>query len=271
MSYLLALAQCQSSPDYRKNLEKARYFAKEAQNAHAQLLVFPEYFMVPFELSAKEYLHAAQPMDGPFVKTMQKIAEEFQLWIVFTMNEKSNTFAQKSYNTSIIVDNKGRILAKYQKTHLFDAFGTQESNRTIPGNHLFTPVDTPFGKLGLGMCYDLRFPELARAAALHDCDLLLYPSAWVKGPMKSTQWHTLLTARAIENSCFTAGCCYCSEKYLGESQITDPFGTVIASGGCTEELVIGQIELEKIKKARDINPWRDHRRDELYTSVIQTL
>ena len=195
---------------------------------------------------------------------MQEIAYRHNLWIVFTMNEKSGELSHKSYNTTIILDNQGKIFDKYQKVHLFDAFGNSESERTIPGQSLFTPVPTPFGRIGLGMCYDLRFPELARTAAKNGCEIMIYPSAWVNGKGKSAQWHTLLAARAIENGIFTVGCCHCGHIYLGESQVTDPFGNILAQGGTGEELITAAIDLTLVKQAADTNPWKQNQRTELY-------
>lgn len=266
MTHTIALAQCTARDTASQNLALAESFLIEGQSFHPELYVFPEYFMVPYTLPCEAYLAAAQPLDGFFVVEMKKLAQQYGVWLIFGINEENpDTAITKTYNTTVILDDNGNIQGVYRKTHVFDAFTWKESDRTIPGGSLFSPVKTPIGTVGLGMCYDLRFPELARHAALSGAEILIYPSAWVSGDLKSRQWQTLITSRAIENTIFTIGCNhYKPGVYLGESLIIDPYGTAIAKGGCQEELILGHISMNRLQKSRLQIPSLNHRREDLY-------
>lgn len=132
------------------------------------------------------------------------------------------------------------------------------------GSALFDPIDTPFGRIGLSICYDLRFPEVARFAATHGCHLLINPAAWVDGLLKAEQWRTLLSARAIENEIFVAGLSRVDKGYIGQSAVFGPDGVMLASGGVREELVAARIDLSAIDGVRAAMPVLEHRRPELY-------
>ena len=140
------------------------------------------------------------------------------------------------------------------------------------GSEFMRPVETPFGRIGVAICYDLRFPEQARAAALAGADLLVYPSAWVDGPRKVDQWRTLLAARAIENELFVAGLSRCDRAfgdaerdYAGHSCIFGPLGDQIAAADhAEEELLVADIDLSEIAHARAAMPVLDHRREDVY-------
>ena len=131
-------------------------------------------------------------------------------------------------------------------------------------NELFEPIDTPFGKLGMAICYDLRFPEVSRAAALAGCDIMVYPAAWVDGPGKALQWQTLLSARAIENEMFVIGACRADDGYVGQSLAVGPDGVVHARGGEDEALLVARFDTADLDRVRTSIPVFDHRRPELY-------
>ena len=129
---------------------------------------------------------------------------------------------------------------------------------------LMQPVSTPFGMLGLAICYDLRFPEVARAAALEGAELMVFPSAWVAGPGKVEQWETLLAARAIENGMFVAGVSGSDEGRIGNSRVYAPDGELLAAGGPGEELVTCAIDLADMARVRNATPSLEHRRVDCY-------
>ena len=182
------------------------------------------------------------------------------------MNEAAPLLkAKKCFNTLVLLDNRGILRGTYQKTHLFDAFDWRESDHTAAGNALFTPVSTPFGRLGLGTCYDLRFPELARSAALRGAEIFIYPSAWVQGHMKAVQWKTLLAARAVENGMTVIGCSqYAEDIFIGQSFACDPFGRVLAKGDETSQMILVPVNPDDSVKARHLVPALDHMRKDLY-------
>lgn len=257
----MGLAQCRHRQGEAATALVER-FADEALESGVDLLVFPESLMNPLGESTQEFTAAAQPLDGPFARAVDAIAAACGMWTVYTVNEANPD--GKPFNTAIVVDNRGVRQGVYRKTHLFDAGDKRESDRMSAGDKLFEPVDTPFGKLGLGICYDLRFPEVARHAALAGCDVMLYPAAWVAGSHKVEQWKTLLAARAIENEMFVAGACCVDEDRIGQSCVFDPMGVELASGGTGEELVTCRIDRGALDIVRQNMPVLDHRRADLY-------
>lgn len=268
MSYTIGLAQS-TYPEDGDVLAQGRSFAERAARAGCDLLVFPENFMWPRKLAKEEVAALAEPVDGRFVRGMAKVACEFGLWSVFTINE-ANPAGGRPYNTAVAVDDTGLVRGSYRKCHLYDALGVRESNRLSAGDQLSEPVRTPFCTIGMQVCYDLRFPEPARAAALAGCDLLVYPSAWHVGRCKPDQWQTLLCARAIENELFVAGVCRSGRGFVGRSLVADPMGRMIAQGGPANkedglnQLVTCSIDSDLLRSTRTNMPILDHRRPELY-------
>lgn len=262
--FKIALAQTETPTD-GDVVEQARNAISEAKELGAAIVAFPEFFMSPFELDAGEYAAAAQPIDGPFATAISQLAAEAGVWVLFTMNEKNPADPAKPFNTAVLVDNCGRRRGSYRKTHLFDAGSPAESDRATPGDALFTPVATPFGKIGLGICYDLRFPELSRAAALAGCDLMLFPAGWVDGPTKADQWEALLRARALENEMHMAGVCRAGKGYVGHSMVVAPNGSTIAqTTDNNPRVLIAEINPAATTAMRDAIPVFHHRRPELY-------
>ncbi len=243
-------------------------FATMAAEKNVDLLVFPESLMTPYGLPHGEFARRAEAVGGPFSTAVERIAADCKLWMVYTMNEASTESPAsengKPFNTAVIVDSEGRRRGIYRKTHLFDTDSARESDCMGAGDALFNPIETPFGKLGIAICYDLRFPEVARYAALRGCQLMLYPAAWVDGELKAQQWRTLLAARAIENQMYVAGICRPDAGCIGQSCVIDPRGEIIAQGASDEELITCRIDVGAIASARANMPVLQHRRPELY-------
>lgn len=253
MNSIIALCQITASTHLEDNLKKAEQCMKKAKKQGAHMIVFPEYFMTYYP--SKDYVSNAQSLSGNFVMELREHAKKYGLWVIAGCNEKSPGNNKKCYNTSVVISDTGELAGYYRKQHLFDAFSYKESEQTLKGTENFTPIKTPIGTIGLGICYDLRFPELARYEALHGCDVMFYPSAWVKGEGKFEQWQVLLRARAIENGMYVIGCChYDKEHYMGKSIVADPLGNVIAAGGEREEIIFCEINHEKSMDARKLIP-----------------
>ena len=260
----IAVAQTTSSGNWRKNIEKAKQYIKKAKEEEAVMIIFPEYFMNYYPDAEHNYTKKAQSLHGEFVQAMKMLAKEFKMWIIFGMNEQT-VDETKNYNTMVILNDLGELVSDYKKTHLFNAYKWKESMNTLKGDCLFTPIKTPAGVIGLGICYDLRFPELARYEALSGTQVMLYPAAWVKGEGKFMQWETLLRARAIENEMYVLGCChYSKEHYMGRSTGFAPDGTRLYLGEEKEELLYAQIDKEQIQNIRTANPVFENRRRDLY-------
>lgn len=264
MSFVLGLAQCchPAVAGTTAVLGMAEDWCKRAQQQGVQVLVFPESLMTRYEEGLAAFHDAAQPLDGPFCSAMDALAAKYGLWLVYTANERND--AGNPFNTAVLVGSDGVKRGVYRKVHLFDTDFTRESDRMAPGSCLFEPVDTPFGRIGLSICYDLRFPEVARFAALRGCQVLINPAAWVDGPLKAQQWRTLLSARAIENEIFVAGVSRDDSGYIGRSVVFGPDGVAIAEGGAAEELVVATVDLSAIDEVRSRMPVLQHRRPQLY-------
>lgn len=263
MSLTLAIAQS-GFPSHGHATDQIREFARQARLAGADLLAFPEDVMYPKPLDAAGLRELAEPLDGPFASALASCAREQGLWIAFTMAE-THPSGEAPYNTAVVVDDEGIQRGIYRKCHLYDAHGVRESDRLSRGNALCDPIETPFCTMGLCICYDLRFPELARSLALRGCTLLLYPAFWHDGPHKTAHWETLLRARAIENECYVAGICHSAPNAVGRSLVIDPVGEVVAaSDGPGEQLVLAELDMDAVAEARRAMPLFSHRRPELY-------
>lgn len=265
MSFTIALAQCRR-PDDGNVVANVKRWTQQAAQCGADLIAFPEALMTKFDGSIERFAALAQPASGPFAQAVDAIAAENAIWIAYTINEQ-NPSGGLPFNTAIITDNNGRQRARYRKVHLFDAQGHCESERMAAGNELMKSVEAPFATIGAGICYDLRFPEVALGAALSGAHLMLYPAAWVDGPGKVAQWETLLRARAIENGLFVAGCCCADEGRIGHSCVFGPDGTQLASSDGTEQLVTCEIDLSDLERTRSSTPSLEHRRPDCYQSA----
>ncbi len=211
----------------------------------------------------------AEPLDGPFVNSLAELASKHGLHIVAGFWERVPD-DHRVHNTAVILSPEGKLLDCYRKVHLFDALSIKESDRMIPGSAL-PPIFTIKGvRIGLAICYDLRFPELFRNLALRGADLILLPSAWYAGPLKEEHWLTLLKARAIENTVYTAGANLTGGPFSGRSAIFDPFGVLIAGAGESPGLVIGKIDIDRIKEVRAKLPSLEHCRLELFQDILIT-
>lgn len=261
MEFTVGIAQTRH-PEDGNVIALVERFAKDAKAAGIDLLVFPESLMSRYEAEIGDFLAQSQPIDGPFTQAVNAIAERYGLWIIYTMNERNDS--GRPFNTAIAVDSTGVMRGVYRKVHLFDSATTTESERMSASDTLFEPIDTPFGKLGMAICYDLRFPEVSRSAALAGCDIMAYPAAWVDGPKKAAQWETLLTARAIENEMFVIGACRADKGYIGKSLVIAPDGTVVSRGDTDEELLIAHLDTKLLEQMRSAIPVFAHRRPEIY-------
>ncbi len=269
MSAIIAAAQLQSSAVPEENLEKACSAIERAARRGAKLIVFPEVYMAwlsPTEMRAERARSVSQPLDGPFVRGLRQAARAAGVWVISGMLETAQETADKVYNTTVVIDERGELLTCYRKTHLFDAFGYRESDVYERGDSLFEPLETPFGRLGLFVCYELRFPEVARYQAARGVDLFIVPSGWVNGSMKEVHWRHLVMARAIENTAYMIACDQVGNQYMGRSLLVDPLGVVLAEGPEGEGILYAEVDLQRVEQVRGVVPSVAHRRAELYSS-----
>lgn len=263
------LVQTKQEGDPEVNLKVAQDAVAEAKERFCpDLVIFPELFMSEFPNgTAREIcLGTAQHLDGPFVTGMRALAKEYGVWMVFGMNEKvEDPEDDRMYNCTVVLNDAGEIVSTYHKTHLYDAFGYKESDNNKPGDKFFEPIDTPFGKIGLFVCYEVRFPEVARYQRKQGADIIIMPTAWVKGDLKSHQFRTLITARAIENTVYLCACDQCMVDSMGESVVVDPMGVPVATAGEVPTMICAEIDLDRVEAVRKKLPAYKDRRPELYS------
>lgn len=261
----IAVAQLIVSEDKQKNLETALHYIAEAKKNLADLIVLPETFMAFMSTGAKKnYADIAEPLDGPFVTTLSQAAKQHQIHVVCGIYEQKVDEENRCYNTIIILDDEGKLIHKYQKTHLYDAFSYNESKNIIPSDNGFEPVKTKFGMIGVLVCYEMRFPEITRTLALKGAEIILVPTAWVAGPMKEEHILSMSKGRAIENTVFMCVADQVGNIYAGRSVIYNPMGVVLASRGEDEGLIYADIDINQVHNIRKKLPCLSQRRPELY-------
>jgi predicted amidohydrolase len=215
------------------------------------LLVLPEAFARDFGEPGSPLAAIAEPLDGPFVETAKAVNERTGAAVVAGMFEQSDD-PDRPFNTLVLTQSGS--LTTYRKIHLYDAFGQRESDIVSAGETKPVVAEVDGLQLGLMTCYDLRFPELARALSAAGAEVLVLPAAWVAGPGKVAQWQTLLRARAIENVSWVIAAAQPGPRYCGHSAVIAPTGDVVAEAGEGEELLTAEIDLDTVRAARDRNP-----------------
>ena len=265
----IAVAQIKSSTDKKENLNMACASIDEAKSKGAQLIAFPEFLMAvsPGEQSAADLAALGESIDGPFVSALRDAARASETAVLATIYETC-TVPNRVFDTAVWIDGGGRIAAVYRKLHLYDAFGFKESDKFHPGADIATPVACAGAGCGVMICYDLRFPEMARMLALGGADVLFAPSGWVQGDMKLDHWQTMIKARALENGCYLVAPDQTGNIYIGHSLVVDPFGRIVADMGEKEGLAIIDLDLGMIAEARKKLPLLKNRRTEVYSKHL---
>lgn len=255
----ISVGQFRPGGDVAANLATMRELAREAAAEGSELIVFPEESM--FSIGKVEGVLAEAVAAGwsVFVQQLSFLAAELSTAVVAGGYESSGE--ERPYNSLVLIDATGRIVDTYRKLHLFDAFSYQESQRIKPGDGGITVV--PVGDLTVGLmtCYDLRFPEQARALADHGADVVLVPAAWFKGDHKVEHWETLLRARAIENTVWIAAAGTSSSHTIGHSAILDPMGVPQVFLNDEEQgVVTAEVNRKRIEEVREFLPVLRNRR-----------
>lgn len=265
----LALCQMQVVDNKNLNVKKALQMIKKSSKEDVQLVILPEMFNCPYENSKfEEY---AEYMDvSPTLKSMSSAASKFDIHIVAgSIPEKTN---EGIYNTSFVFDNQGEIIGFHRKMHLFDIDVpgkiTFKESDTLKSGHEITVVDTELGKIGIGICYDIRFPELSRIMALKGADILVFPGAFnmTTGP---AHWETLIRTRAIDNQVFVAAVSPApnnNANYVayGHSMVCNPWGEVLGIAEFEENIIYAKIDLKSEQTIREELPLLKNRRSDIY-------
>ena len=262
----IAVVQFKASTDKNKNLPKIIGYIEEASKKNADLVAFPEYMMfyTPTTQTPSEVANEAETINGKFVSSIVRAAKQNSIIVVGTMYEKSSK-KNRVYDTSFVVSKTGKIIGKYRKIHLYDALGFKESDKMVAGKTIPRPTKTSLGKLGMMICYDLRFPELSRTLASSGTEILLAPSAWVNGPMKEEHWITLNKSRAIENGCYVIAPDHLGHVYSGRSLVIDPYGKILLDMKKRTGIGYVNIALSLVREIRKKLPLLKNRRTDLYS------
>ncbi len=260
----IAGVQMASGPNVSANLNEAGRLIAMAAAQGARLVALPEYFAIMgLQETDKVRVREAEGK-GPIQKFLAETAREHKIWIIGGSVPLASDDPKKVRNSCLVYDDKGRQVARYDKMHLF-GFNMGDENyseeRTIqPGNSVQT-VDTPFGRIGLSICYDLRFPELYRA--MKDVDIIVVPSAFTETTGKA-HWETLIRARAIENLAYVlapaqGGYHLNGRETHGDSMIVDPWGVVLDRLPRGSGVVSAGINPQYLKRLRGNLPALQHR------------
>lgn len=269
--YKIGVIQCDTQNDKKKNLDQICGLIDQAAAQGAQLITLPE-TMHCIGDNVGEGGSRQEEIPGYTIGRMMEKAREHHIYIHCGSIAEAREGERRYFNTTVLLDREGRILAKYRKLHTFDVVmpdGTpvMESERVYPGNEIVT-VDTELGCLGLSICYDLRFPELYRIMALRGAQVLLVPANFTMVTGKD-HWEVLLRARAIENGCYVAAADQVGKKTNGQlpygnSLVADPWGTVIARARDRAGMFVAEIDLDYLDEVRTRIPSLKNRRDDIY-------
>ncbi|KAG2418009.1 hypothetical protein HFD88_001109 [Aspergillus terreus] len=278
----LALVQLASGADKALNLSHARTKVLEAAQAGAKLIVLPECFNSPYGTQYfPKYAETLVPSpptkeQSPSFHALSAIAAEAKAYLVGGSIPELEPATNKYYNTSLVFSPTGALIGTHRKTHLFDIdipgkITFKESEVLSPGNQL-TVVDLPeYGKIGLAICYDIRFPEAAMIAARRGAFMLVYPGAFnlTTGPL---HWSLLARARAVDNQAYVALCSPARDMSAtyhayGHSLVANPSAEILAEADETESIVYADLDNDTIVNTRKGIPVYTQRRFDLYPDV----
>ncbi|MEI6227046.1 MAG: carbon-nitrogen hydrolase family protein [Methylophilaceae bacterium] len=228
----IAAIQMASGPSVAANLSEAERLIEVAANQGAKLVVLPEYFAIMGMKETDKVAVREQEGKGPIQAFLSKIAKEHGIWLIGGSVPMVSNFPNKVRNSCLVYDDKGKQVARYDKIHLFGLdLGNEHyhEENTIESGNAIQVVDTPFGKIGLSICYDLRFPELYRA--MGEVNIIVIPAAFTETTGKA-HWETLVRARAIENLSYViaaaqGGYHLSGRETHGNSMIVDPWGVIL--------------------------------------------
>jgi nitrilase len=264
----VAALQMTSGPDVAANLDQARLLLQQARERDAALAVLPENFAFMGLKDADKRAVGEPDGSGPIQEFLARSARELRLWIVGGTMPIQVGGDGRVAAACLVFDDAGKRVARYDKIHLFDvdipgkAETYRESAHVAPGREPVV-VATPAGKLGLSVCYDMRFPELFRRLSAAGAQLFSVPSAFT-GPTGRAHWETLLRARAIENLCYViapaqSGFHPNGRETYGDSMIVDHWGTVLQRLPRGQGCVVADLDLNRQAQARTSFPALDHR------------
>jgi len=266
MKFIAAAIQMMAGSDKAANLKEAERWVREAAAAGAKVIALPEVFI--WRGSKKIERGQAEPIPGPSSGVMAQLARELKIYLLAGSILEEISGSDKAYNTSLLFDPDGKLLASYRKIHLFDVdlangVSLRESDTRAHGDAVVVGAGE-LCSMGLSVCYDLRFPELYRGLAKKGAELIFVPAAFTAFT-GAAHWESLLRARAIENQAYVIapgqfGQSAHSFQTHGHSMIVDPWGRILAELPDGPGLITAEIDLEYLAKVRAELPALAHRR-----------
>lgn len=263
--FKVAAVQMVSGEDLGQNLARAEYWVSKAAEQGAQLVALPEYFTLLHHDERAKFDIAEAFGEGPIQQRLAMLARKLNIWLVAGSLPLKGKQEDHVTNTTLVFDPAGVCVARYDKIHLFGfQQGDESYNESASIEAGSQPVcfDTPWGRVGLAICYDLRFPELFRA--LDNVDLLVVPSAFTV-PTGRAHWELLLKARAVENQCFLlapaqGGDHQSGRKTWGRTMALDPWGEKLAELETGEGVIVAELNVSRFDEIRQQLPSWLHRR-----------
>lgn len=259
--------QLSSVDNLEANLKKIDTFIKKAADAGSKMVVLPENFAFIGKKQLDILEHSEPFGEGKIQDHMATLAQQSNLWIIggtLPLQASDN----RIYGASFIWNEKGETVACYRKMHLFDVVvseqETYQESKTLQAGDELICIETPVGKIGMSVCYDVRFPELYRLLVMDGAQILTVPSAFTETTGKA-HWHVLLRARAIENLCYViapnqVGTHADNRRTYGHSMIVDPWGNILEELATEEGVITADIDLVRLEKLRTQFPVISHRR-----------
>ena len=262
---IVAAVQMVSTPVVADNLATVRRLVAQAAATGAELVALPEYWPIMGMSDADKVAHAEVQGSGPIQDCMAGLAREHGIWLVGGTLPLVSPSAGKVLNTTLVYDPQGQEVSRYDKIHLFGLNKGSESYdeaRTIVPGETVGAFEAPFGRVGLSVCYDLRFPELFRA--MGECALIIVPAAFTH-TTGLAHWEVLLRARAIENQCYVlasaqGGLHANGRRTFGSSMLVDPWGEVKAVLREGEGVIHGELDAGFLAGVRESLPALKHRK-----------
>lgn len=263
----IAALQMVSTTRVESNLDAARALVERAAGEGAELVVLPEYFCLMGRSDRDKLGLAEAPGDGPIQRMLAEAARRHRVWLVGGTLPLASGEEGRVMNANLVFSPAGDQVARYDKIHLFRFDNGREQydeGRTLKAGSEPVAFDAAGWRVGLSICYDLRFPELYRALMKPPCDLICVPSAFTH-PTGSAHWEVLLRARAIENQCYVIAAAQGGRhengrRTFGHSLIVDPWGEVVAMLPEGEGVVAVEIRRERLAEVRTQLPALEHRR-----------
>lgn len=263
---VVGVGQFPASNDIEENKNHIRELVSKAAQQGVKLFTLPEAAMCSFASELDVLRQMASEHTPDFIQFMQSLSSQYQMHIVVGVLSMSDSKDEKRVqNQLLVIDDKGEITTRYNKIHVYDAFKFKESDKVKPADlyedgSMLGVFNIGEFTVGLINCYDLRFPELARALINRGVNVLSVSANWIPGPYKEMHWDLLLRTRAIENTAYVLASGQTAPKGVGQSMIIDPMGFVLAGCGESVGIQVQELDSERIQSVRELLPCLANRR-----------